>query len=213
MGTLRSVVVFTFTLRTLAIVAVAISIALGALVNPTGVVAAIVVNGVLCAILVAGCLAIATPQPVQSFWFGFSLACLWTLAVDELGRREFIPSVVLTRKLELLVEPILPSLGVRGEPGATLFFRTGQDRLPIKYFVLGDDGRTKAFALADMDHLQREGLLDQMGPMEALPHANSIATTQARSIIFRYLLASIAGGLGGLLAYGFRCRAQGRGET
>ena len=204
----------TFTLRTLAIVVVAIAIALGALVNPTATVAAVVVNGVLGAVLVAACLAVATPQPGRSFWLGFSLACLWTLALDELGRREVIAPVVFTSKLESIAERVMPSLddhgNPQGEPGSTLFFRTDKDRLPIKYFLVDGDGKAKRWAFANMDHLQRKGLVEEMGSMEDLPHVNSIPTARDRSTIFRYMLASFVGLLGGFLSYGVRYRAQSR---
>jgi hypothetical protein len=52
-----------------------------------------------------------------------------------------------------------------------------------------------------------------MGPVENLPHVNSIPASRDRSTIFRYLLSLFVGLLGGTLAYTVRCRVQNRAAT
>jgi hypothetical protein len=182
----------------------------GALLNPTTRVAAVVVNGVLGALLVAACLAVGSRQPARCFWFGFALACLGTLTIDELGRRKIITPVVFTKPLASMMEEALPPIPpLRGEPGTTQYFRSA-GRYPIQYSVLDEDGTTEAAGFMTMEQAQHDGLIDKIGPLEDLPHVDNRPNSHARSTICQYVLASFVGLAGGILSHAVRCRGDRR---
>ncbi|MBW3596222.1 MAG: hypothetical protein KY475_02990 [Planctomycetes bacterium] len=201
--------VLTFTLRMLGVAVAVIAVALWALLNPTPNVATAIVNGVLCLLLVAGCLAAGTRQPARSFWLGLLWACLGTLAIDELDRRNMIRSPVFPQPLASMIEEALPPIpDMRGEPGTTVYYQSSS-RFPLYFYSFGEDGTPASHGFMRMD----EALLEEIGPLENLPHLKNVPRSHERSTICRYLLASFIGLLGGILSYAMRRRADRRLAT
>lgn len=107
------------------------------------------------------------------------------LAIDELGRREVIGPVVFTGAVVTMMEEALPPIPpMRGEPGSWLYFRSG-DRFPIERFKVGNGGTTdETVGFMAMEDAHRVGLFEQIGPLESLPHSDSIPNSRARSAIW-----------------------------
>ncbi|QDU41261.1 hypothetical protein Mal4_56260 [Maioricimonas rarisocia] len=185
----------------------ALAAAIAALAYPSPRVATGVVNGILLAILCAGCLAVATRQPVRSFWLGFAIVCSGYLTLDVLRDRGILPSNVATRKLTETVEDALPPIVQKGPPGTTVYFRDN-GRFPVYYYRFGDDGSRVAHGQMTLKDAQLEGAIGDGLPLSRLPHIDNRPTEYERSLMLPFVLAFVLGLAAGLLSYLIRLRSR-----